>query len=69
MSRFTARYRKVSERDRLFIMGLDLKLLDRLVLPLYAGFGISEPAHAAAVAGLDVPEVTVTGTMLEVDAG
>ena len=38
MSRFTERFRKTNERDRLFITNLNLHFLDRVLLPLFATF-------------------------------
>ena len=38
MSRLTDGFRKANERDRQFIMSLDLKFLDKVLAPLYAGF-------------------------------
>lgn len=38
MSRLLDGIRKANERDRQFIMSLDLNLLDRILVPLYVGF-------------------------------
>jgi len=38
MSRLSERFRRANERDRLFIMNLNLHFLDKVLLPLFAVF-------------------------------
>ena len=38
MSRLAEGFRKANERDRAFIMGLNLAFLEKLLVPLYVGF-------------------------------
>ena len=38
MSRLAEGFRKANERDRAFIMGLDLAFLEKVLVPLYVGF-------------------------------
>jgi len=38
MSRFTDGFRRANERDRQFIMSLNLSFLDKVLVPLYAAF-------------------------------
>lgn len=38
MSRLTERFRKANERDRAFIMSLNLSLIEKALIPLYVAF-------------------------------